>query len=270
MSYDLVVFEKTKVPTNPTEFLSWYQKQVEWNEDCDYNGSSHVSEKLQKFFHKIKDIFPPMNGPLSPNNKELSENPDLEERLCDYCIGKDLIHLSLAYSISGHAYDTVKRAAYFSGVGFFAPSTDKIPYFFASRYPMLLEGEWFRPLWVSDFESIREKLNEMTVKNRSFMYITDQIGSYIQVGGYNKSYNENSFTVEKRIYTDIMTYTHEKAEYSSNTETDETDYVLIAGNRVQVKKYQILSKDVVEQLFNDFFQGTATTNAIQWTKLFSD
>ena len=261
MSYDLMVFEKTKAPTNPTEFLNWYQKQTEWNDDCDYNDSSHASEKLQKFFHKIKDIFPPMNGPLSPSNKELSENPDLEERLCDYCIGNDLIYLSLAYSVSGRAYDIVKRAAYFTGVGFFAVGEDTMPILFESRYPMLLEGEWFRPLKVSDFENVREKLNNMTVKNRSFMYITDQVGNYIQVGGYG-----DSFTVEKRIYTDIMTYTHKKAEYSSNTVTDETGSVSIAGNHVKVKQCQILSNDIVEQLFRDFFQETETTEAIKWTE----
>ena len=244
MSYDLIVFEKTKAPTNPTEFLKLYQKQ--------------------KFFHKIKDIFPPMNGPLSPSNKELSENPDLEERLCDYCIGEDLIYLSLAYSVSGRAYDIVKRAAYFTGVGFFAVGEDTMPTFFESRYPMLLEGEWFRPLKVSDFENVREKLNNMTVKNRSFMYITDQVGNYIQVGGYG-----DSFTVEKRIYTDIMTYTHKKAEYSSTTateKTDETGSVIIAGNHVKVKQCQILSNDIVEQLFCDFFQETETTESIKWTE----
>lgn len=32
MSYDLMVFEKTKAPKTRKEFLEWYEKQTEWGE----------------------------------------------------------------------------------------------------------------------------------------------------------------------------------------------------------------------------------------------
>lgn len=120
MSYDLVVFEKRNVPADTEGFLEWYEKQTEWGEDIDYDDISHASLKLQEFFAKIKNIFPPMNGPFAPDDQELCSDPDLEERLCDYCIGKDIIYLSFAYSVAESAYDIVKQAAYFAGVGFFA------------------------------------------------------------------------------------------------------------------------------------------------------
>lgn len=36
MSYDLIVFEKTKAPMTKKEFMVWYNKQAEWGEDHDY------------------------------------------------------------------------------------------------------------------------------------------------------------------------------------------------------------------------------------------
>lgn len=262
MSYDLVVFEKTKAPADTAEFSAWYKKQTEWRDDCDYIDISHASENLQRFFQEIRNIFPPMNGMYAPSDEELSNSPELEERLCDYCIGEDIIYLSFAYSMSHSAYDIVKRAACFMDVGFFVPEGECIPIFFENRYPMLLEGEWFRPIKVSDFSSISEKLNQMTVRNHSYLFLTDQIGNYIQIGGYC-----DSLTVEKRVHTGIQAYTHEKAGYSSSEKTNEDGYVVIAGNRVKVKQQQVLSKDTAEQLLKDFFQETETADFIEWTAM---
>lgn len=260
MSYDLAVFEKSKAPADTAEFLAWYGEQTKWGGDYDYNDIAHASPGLQIFFRQIRTVFPPMNGAFAPSDEELANKPGLEERLCDYCIGEKLIYLSLAYSVADRAYDLVKRAAYFAGVGFFSPSDgEATPVFFESRCPMLLEGEWFRPVSVSDFDSICEKIDNMQGKDHSYLYLTDQSDSYIQVGGYG-----DSFTVEKRIYTDCISYTHQKAGYS-NTEMDDADSrVVIAGNPVSVKQRQILSGGTVRRLFQDFFQGTETVDCVQW------
>lgn len=259
MSYDLVVFEKRKIPAEPSAFLDWYHEKMEEESQEDI---SCASEDLQKFFHEVRRIFPPMNGSLAPDDKILAENPRLEKYLCDYDIREDLIYLSFSYSVSGFAYDTIKRAAYFMDVGFFNPNENDLPVLFNSRYPMLLEGEWFRPVKIVDFDRIREKLNHMIVKNRSYLYVTDLAGNYIQIGGYGEA-----FTVEKRIYTDIMTYVHSKAGYSCAENPDKEGYVMIAGNRVKVKQNQILSKATAEQLFLDFFQGAETVNSIEWVEM---
>mgnify|MGYP006990142722 CR=1 FL=1 len=59
---------------------------------------------------------------------------------------------------------------------------------------------------------------------------------YIQVGGFG-----DIFTVERRVYTDCMSYTHQKAGYLSAGGSDEEGCVEIAGNQVSVKRHQILS-----------------------------
>ena len=263
MSYDLAVFEKSKAPVDAEGFLQWYGEQTEWGGDYDYNDIAHASPDLQKFFHQIRTVFPPMNGAFAPGDEELSASPDLEGRLCDYCIGEDIIYLSLAYSVADRAYALVKRAAYFAGVGFFAVSEEgSIPALLEGRCPMLLEGEWFQPVRVSGFDSIREKLGEMSAKNHSYLYLTDQSDSYLQVGGYG-----DAFTVEKRIYTDCVSYTHQKAGYLLTGKSDGDGSVMIAGNPVKVKRRQILSGKTVQKLFQDFFQETETVDSVEWVNM---
>ncbi|MCI8530710.1 MAG: hypothetical protein HFH82_16545 [Lachnospiraceae bacterium] len=259
MSFDLAVFEKNEVTTNQSEFLKWFHQKAE----CEnVSEISCASDKLQKFFHSIRDIFPPMNGEFSPDDKFLSENPEIEKYLCDYTIREDMIYLSFSYSVSEFAYDTIRRAAYFAEVGFFNPSSHSLPIFFDSRYPMILEGEGFQAMEIVRFESIREKLNNMTVKNRSYLYVTDPIGNYVQIGGYG-----DAFIVEKRIYTSPTDYVHVRAGYSGAENVDKAGEVMIAGNCVKVKPNQVLSKRMAEQLFLDFFRNEETMDSVEWMKM---
>ncbi len=256
MSYDLAAIEKEKIPADKAEFLKWFNKNME-NDSVDITGTS---ENLQKFFHSIRRFFPPMNGEFAPDEKELSENPDLENKLCEYDIKKDMIYLCFPYSISRMTYEIFKRAVYFSGLGFFNPNENDPPVLFDSRLPMLLEGEWFRPLEINSFNDIQKKLYNMTAINRSFIYITDPVGNYIQAGGYGER-----FTVEKRIFSGVMDYVHYKAQFSGGNENKE-DFVFIAGNEVKLKQNQIFSKDQTERLFLDFFDNTENMPA-EWTEM---
>lgn len=260
MSYDLMVFEKRGVPTVQSDFLNWYDQKMEREterEICD------ATESMQKFFDSVRRIFPPMNGPFAPNDKALAEHPEMEEYLCDYDISEDMIYLSFSYSVAEFAYDVIKRAACFAGIGFFDPSdSNSTPVFFDSRFPMLLEGEWFSPLEIERFDEIREKIEGMTVKNHSYLYVTDPIGNYIQIGGYG-----DSFTVEKRIYHSPVSYVHTKAEYSDQKDSDGFGEVIIAGNRVKVKQNQILSKETAEKLFSAFFEEAEAADGIMWVEI---
>ena len=50
MSYDLMVFERTKAPTTKKEFMAWYEKQTEWEEGHDYQTISVSSPALKNWF----------------------------------------------------------------------------------------------------------------------------------------------------------------------------------------------------------------------------
>ncbi len=62
MSYDLMAFEKTKAPNNKTEFMKWYEEQVQWKEDHGYDSIGVTSANLKSWFMDMIKIFPPMNG----------------------------------------------------------------------------------------------------------------------------------------------------------------------------------------------------------------
>ena len=124
MSYDLMVFEKTKAPRTKKEFMEWYEKQTEWGEDHDYQTIGVSSPALQSWFMEMKETFPPMNGEYAPSDEAIEADENLESRLTDYCIGRDVIYAAFAWSQAEEAYELVRNLAQKHGVGFFDASGD--------------------------------------------------------------------------------------------------------------------------------------------------
>ena len=77
MSYDLMVFEKTKAPRTKKEFMEWYEKQTEWGEDHDYQTIGVASPALQSWFMEMKETFPPMNGESAPSDEAIETDENL-------------------------------------------------------------------------------------------------------------------------------------------------------------------------------------------------
>lgn len=121
MSYDLMVFEKTKAPVTRNEFIDWYEKQTEWSEDHDYQNISVSSPSLKNWFMEMIKKFPPMDGEYSLNLDPLDETEaeELERHLVDYSIGHDMIYAAFSWSVAEEAYDQMLRLAKKHDVGFF-------------------------------------------------------------------------------------------------------------------------------------------------------
>ena len=66
MSLDLLVFNKTKAPSDPMEFLKWFHKKAEWKADRDYNDIKGTDQPLVDFFMEMIKTYPAMNGPYAP------------------------------------------------------------------------------------------------------------------------------------------------------------------------------------------------------------
>lgn len=126
MSYDLMVFEKTKAPATKKEFMEWYEKQTEWGEDHDYQTISVSSPALQNWFMEMKEKFPPMNGEYAPNLDPLDEDEaeELEQHMVDYSIGHDVIYAAFSWSVADEAYELMRSLAQKHQVGFFDVSAD--------------------------------------------------------------------------------------------------------------------------------------------------
>lgn len=119
MSYDLMVFEKTKAPKEKQEFMEWYDRQTMWEENHDYQSVSVTSPALKNFYMELKETFPPMNGEFAPDDDTLSENGELENYLADYSIGYDVIYASFGWTVAKEAYGKMRELAEKHGVGFF-------------------------------------------------------------------------------------------------------------------------------------------------------
>lgn len=124
MSYDLMVFEKSRAPKTKEEFMEWFEEQIEWGEDHDYQTISVASPALQNWFMEMKETFPPMNGEFAPDDSALEEDAELESRMTDYSIGYDVIYAGFAWSVAEEAYEKMLELAGKHGVGFFDVSGD--------------------------------------------------------------------------------------------------------------------------------------------------
>ncbi len=124
MSYDLMVFEKTKAPAAKKEFMAWYEKQVEWGEEHDYETIGVSSPALQNWFMEMKETFPPMNGEYAPAPELLDEEEGLESYMTDYSIGREVIYAAFSWSVAEEAYELMRSLAQKHKVGFFDVSSD--------------------------------------------------------------------------------------------------------------------------------------------------
>ena len=124
MSYDLMVFEKTKAPAAKKDFMAWYEKQVEWGEEHDYQTIGVSSPALQNWFMEMKETFPPMNGEYAPSPELLDEDENLESHVVDYSIGQEVIYAAFSWSVADQAYELMRTLAQKHKVGFFEVSAD--------------------------------------------------------------------------------------------------------------------------------------------------
>ena len=119
MSYDLMVFDPDAAPCGRRQFLDWYEQQTKWAEGRLYNAPRVPTAKLQSWFLDIIQLFPPMNGPLAPDDL-----PEDEDSATDYSLGRVVIYCRFSWSRREQAYETVFDLAEKHGVGFFDVSSN--------------------------------------------------------------------------------------------------------------------------------------------------
>ena len=117
MSYDLMVFEPSKVPRERKTFMQWFDQQVQWSENHDYNDPLVCSEALQRLYLMLSEYFPNMN--IYEKVFEAMEEAGTDNRLTNYSLGSAVIYAAFAYSVAEDAYNTMRNLAIQLKVGFF-------------------------------------------------------------------------------------------------------------------------------------------------------
>jgi hypothetical protein len=136
MSYDLMVFEESVAPNKKDDFMLWYSEQVKWKEKHNYQDYSVTSKALQNWFMEMIETFPPMNGPLASD--------DDDDKITDYCIGKNVIYAAFAWSVQKEAYKKMRELAAKHMVGFFDVSAENGEILFPSTTD---ENNTVKPWW---------------------------------------------------------------------------------------------------------------------------
>lgn len=124
MSYDLMVFERSKAPASKLEFMRWYEEQVDWDDNWNYEDESNTAPALRAWFLEIIKTYPPMNGKYAPSEEALEEDETLEDRMTDYSIGENIIYAAFSWDECADAYELSLSLAKKHGLGFFDVSED--------------------------------------------------------------------------------------------------------------------------------------------------
>ena len=97
MGFDILAIEPDAVTDE--DFPAWWQRQSQWAEPVDYNDTSHATPAIRLFMADLAETFPPMNGPLRPTEAQLEAHPELDDRLSDYSIGRQLVFADFGFSV---------------------------------------------------------------------------------------------------------------------------------------------------------------------------
>jgi hypothetical protein len=112
-----MVFRPEAAPKTRAEFMGWYRDQTKWAEGHSYNDPVVTSNELRNWFMEMITIFPAMNGPYATKNRK-------NELVTDYCIGRDVIYVTFAWSIAEKAYEVMKSVTEKHKIGFFDASAN--------------------------------------------------------------------------------------------------------------------------------------------------
>lgn len=111
MSYDLMIFEKSKAPKVYEDFLNWTNLQTAWSAERDYNSTRGTEPKLTAWFTEMIETFPALNGEHRLTDEEIFADENVEENLTDYSIGSDMIYAAFGWPMAGKANKTALELA---------------------------------------------------------------------------------------------------------------------------------------------------------------
>lgn len=116
MSYDILVFDPSHVPSGRKAFLDWWDAQGDWSsEPHPHDDPGFTTPRLRAWFMEMIERHPPLNGPYAVSR---------HRRAADYCIGRFLIYIAI--SIDKQAtHERAFELAGKHGLGLYEPSSPK-------------------------------------------------------------------------------------------------------------------------------------------------
>jgi hypothetical protein len=222
-----MVFDVTAAPRDRAKFLTWYERQSEWEESHGYKNPDIPAQALKEWFREIIKTFP-LN-------------------LAEYSLGRYVIYVSFAWSEAEAAYKQVKQLAAKHGVGFFDVSgTDGDIWWPNAEWKLTCESRDEIPLPLD--LSFGEVLNKLDPKINSFFVLEHVNGNYMQCGG-----SKAACTVEFREYDGPTKYKHHVIGQTDGSTATAT--IKMSAGSVSVQKGEVFTAVEAAELFELFFAG---------------
>ncbi|TCK31084.1 hypothetical protein EV667_1189 [Ancylobacter aquaticus] len=121
MGYYLMVFEPSAAPPTRELFLAWYERQIDWDDDRDYDDYEGTAPLLQAFFLDIIPTFPPVSGPLAAPEAETGS-----ANVTDYSIGRSFIYFHGSWENADAALALALQFTEKHGLGVFDTTSDVV------------------------------------------------------------------------------------------------------------------------------------------------
>jgi hypothetical protein len=253
MSFDLMVFEKSKAPKASEDFFLWYDEETQWQEERDYNSLNGTSPQLVAWFMEMKKTFPPMNGEYSLSDEEAFANDDIERHLTDYSIGSNIIYSAFAWSLADEAYKLALNLAKSHDVGFYNPQTGEICC--NSMILCKIRIETSNDDMIADWKRIEKEILTLDSPKRQGSFVTlwfEQNGTDQEFMQCMPTYPEQKGFLKKL--------------FSSSTENNTiTSYAVEAGTGDKIYTIQANSKEKVLQIFHDYYSSRTLPDISDWT-----
>jgi len=119
MSYDLLVFDASAAPREPSVFFAWYNQLTLWQEGHDYNDPANTSDPaLRAWYREMIRRYPAMNG---PDAKRMGFFDD--DRITGYTCARAAIYADFRWSVAEKAQARSFDLARKHNVGFWDVSS---------------------------------------------------------------------------------------------------------------------------------------------------
>ena len=109
MAVYMLVFDKSKAPSNSKDFANWFEKKSKWDGDRNYHDIEGTSKCLSDFYLELSKEYPPIG---------CSENADSLNKSIDYTIDSDLIYFSPSWTKADEVWNKVEELAQKYDVGY--------------------------------------------------------------------------------------------------------------------------------------------------------
>ena len=256
MSYNLMIFDKSKAPQFYEDFLEWTSNQTKWDEDRDYNSIAGTSPQLVSWFMDIKKTFPPLNGEYSLSDEEAFAAAEIENHLTDYSIGSDMIYVSVGWSVAEEANQLMLKLSQKHDLGLYDPQTGEV--YSDNMVLCIMRTESYDDR-IATWEHIEKEIQTLDDPSRG---TTFRNGAFITIF-FKQNGTDDEFMQCMPNYPKQQGFFKKLFNTADNTPI--TEYIAEVCTKEKIYTKQVTGKEQLTKIINDYYKTRKPPNISSWT-----